>query len=247
MDNGDTYTCLCHSGYAQPNCTRIHSPCESNPCRNNGECIILDTPGQFRCLCPIGFTGNRCEKRYNQCGGTLSDTMGRLTYPLSGQYDHNSQCAWIIRTNESMVLNVTFKNFDLEDSTECRFDWLQINDGLSSADQLIGRFCGSNKPLGGNFISTTNNLYLWFRSDNSTVKMGFDLMWTSIPPYCGGIIEVDTHTTISTPGSPGKYPKNRTCQWHLKAPPHQRLKLTFFSLNIEKHDNCNYDYVKVSI
>lgn len=235
-------------GFAQPNCTAIGGPCEPNPCRNDGQCVVSNAESnQFQCHCPIGFKGNRCEKRYNRCGGILSGSEGRITYPLDGQYEHNSQCSWIITTNNTMVLNVTFHNFDIEDATECRFDWLQINDGHTSASELIGRFCGTNKPLGGNIISTTHNLYLWFYSDNTTAKMGFDLSWTSIPPQCGGLIEVDTHVTISSPGSPGNYPKNRNCQWHLQAPPHKRLKLTFFSLNLENHDNCNYDYIKVNI
>lgn len=235
-------------GFAQPNCTAMGNPCEPNPCRNDGQCQIIDMDSnQFQCQCPIGYTGNRCEKQFNRCGGILLGKSGHITYPLSGQYEHNSQCAWIIRTNDTLVLNVTFNKFDIEEATECRFDWLQIHDGYSSADQLIGRFCGSRKPLNGDsIISTTQNLYLWFRSDNTTAKMGFDLQWTSIPPQCGGLVNVDTHTTISSPGSPGNYPKNRNCQWHLRAPANKRLKLTYFTLNLEKHDNCDFDYLKVN-
>lgn len=190
--------------------------------------------------------GEKCEKQANDCGGVLNDLTGQLKYPTGSLYDHNSQCAWILRTNESMVLNVTFHRFELEDSSECRFDWLQINDGRSAAAQIIGRFCGSHKPLGGNIISSTNNLYLWFRSDNSTSKEGFELEWNSIPPQCGGLINVTTHGTISSPGSPGNYPKNRDCHWSLKAPNDKRLKLTFFSLQIEKHDTCNFDFLEVT-
>ena len=193
--------------------------------------------------------GDRCEKSVNECGGLLKGESGRLRYPTGTQttYSHNVQCAWVIKTNESLVLNVTFSSFVLEDSTECRFDWLQLNDGHSAGNQLIGRFCGPHKPLGGNIISSTNQLYLWFRSDNSTSKEGFDLEWTSIEPQCGGLVNVTSHGTISSPGSPGNYPKNRDCTWRLKAANNKRLKLTFFSLQIEKHDSCNYDYLEVNI
>lgn len=77
---------------------------------------------------------------------------------------------------------VTFTKFNLERSHECRFDWLQIHDGRSSASYVIGRFCGTDLPKGGNIISTQNMLYFWFRSDNSTSNVGFELNWTSIPP-----------------------------------------------------------------
>ncbi|KAI9577187.1 hypothetical protein GQX74_015641 [Glossina fuscipes] len=244
LDSGNGYVCLCPLGFVQPNCTAISNACVPNPCLNGGRCIAK-LGEHYQCQCTPGYTGKRCESRFNRCGGVLADPVGRLTYPTGSPYEHNVQCAWIIRTSETLVLNVTFNLFELEDSTDCRYDWLQINDGRTAADQIIGRFCGSHKPNGGNIISSTNNLYLWFKSDNSTAAQGFDLEWQSIPPQCGGVFTVTTHGTLSTPGSPGNYPKNRDCRWHLKAPYNKRLKLTFFSLNIEKHDSCNYDYVEI--
>lgn len=47
---------------------------------------------------------------------------------------------------------------------------------------MIGRFCGSELPKNGNFISTHNQVYLWFRSDNSTAHSGFELSWESMDP-----------------------------------------------------------------
>lgn len=47
---------------------------------------------------------------------------------------------------------------------------------------MIGRFCGSTLPKGGNIISTHNLLYFWFRSDNTTSHEGFELTWNSIDP-----------------------------------------------------------------
>lgn len=135
----------------------------------------------------------------------MNSLNGTLKYPLSSVYPHNSRCAWLIKTDEDKALNVTFTQFNLESSNECRYDWLQvrktfikgmhqkiynfcinfiyqIHDGRSSASLMIGRFCGSALPKNGNIISTQNMLYLWFRSDNSSAHDGFELSWTSISP-----------------------------------------------------------------
>ncbi|XP_030381464.1 cubilin homolog [Scaptodrosophila lebanonensis] len=239
------YTCICPYGYRLPRCEPVPDACQPNPCHNGGRCRSHD--GDFLCQCQPGTRGRKCETRFNSCNALLTGISGSLKYPPEGTgYDHNAQCAWVIRTNESLVLNVTFNKFDVEDATECRFDWLQINDGRTSAAQLVGRYCGNHRPHGGNIISSTNYLYLWFRSDNSTSREGFDLQWESIAPQCGGPVDFDTYGTIATPGSPGQYPRNRDCQWHLHAPSNKRIKLTFFRLELEQHANCNFDYVAIT-
>ncbi|XP_016988568.1 cubilin homolog [Drosophila rhopaloa] len=247
LDAGPSnFTCLCPAGFRQPICQPSPSPCDIHPCKNGGRCRRTGDENGFVCQCSPGYRGRRCETRFSSCNGMLSAPSGRLKYPPEGTgYEHNAQCAWVIRTNESLVVNVTFNSFDLEDATECRFDWLQINDGRSAAAQVIGRYCGSHLPHGGNIISSGNMLYIWFRSDNSTAKEGFDLSWNSMEPQCGGRLDFETHGTLASPGSPGNYPKNRDCQWQVVAPTNKRIKLTFFSLQLEQHDSCNFDYVRI--
>lgn len=76
------HRCVCDAGYTGPFCTvpigeETVSPCDSNPCRNNGTCIdlsdIVDGEGaleciaagtcseEFMCTCPDGYAGNICE------------------------------------------------------------------------------------------------------------------------------------------------------------------------------------------
>lgn len=63
---------------------------------------------------------------------------------------------------------------------------------------------------------------------------------------CGGDINVESHGVISSPGSPGNYPPNRDCIWKLRAPPSKRIQLHFFTLQLEAHETCQYDYLAVS-
>lgn len=96
--------------------------------------------GRYRCMCPRLRTGRNCQLIARPCGGVLNSLNGTLKYPLSDHYPHNTVCAWLIKTNEDKVLNVTFTRFNVELSLECRYDWLQIHDGRSSAAYMIGRY-----------------------------------------------------------------------------------------------------------
>ena len=64
-----------------------------------------------------------------------------------------------------IVLN--FINFDLEYSSVCSFDYLEIRDGESEGSPLLGKFCGekSNVPQ---FLHSSGN-QLWIRF-NTVVK-----------------------------------------------------------------------------
>lgn len=238
---GNNFTCLCLRGYDPPLCAPRKNYCESSPCLNGGVCE--NSSGGPLCNCPSGFNGNHCQTEVNRCGGHISDPLGHLRYPPNGTYNGNSRCAWVITTNRTKVLNITFTNFALETSSECQFDWLQIHDGPNSASHLIGRFCGTILPK--NIITTRNSVYMWFRSDKEHNLDGFELTWKSIDPVCGGFMNVSSHGVISSPGSPSKYPQNRDCEWILSAPVDKRIQLTFFSLQIEEHDDCNADYLSI--
>ncbi|XP_048481076.1 cubilin-like [Plutella xylostella] len=241
------YTCLCMRGYGGAHCNSMIEFCSSNPCQNGGVCRPDETKIRgFRCECTARFSGDVCHIPTKTCGGFLDGQEGSITYPLTNSsYSHNSRCAWVIHTSSLKVINVTFSKFDIEDNPDCSYDFLQIHDGRSSASQLLGRFCGKTFPKGGNIVSSHNYLYFWFRSDESGARTGFSLHWTSIDPVCGGELDAKTHGHISSPGSPGKYPPNRDCYWHITTSLGKRIQLHFFEFDIEAHKNCSFDYVAI--
>lgn len=75
---------------------------------------------------------------------------------------------------------------------------------------------------------------------------GLAFNWTSIKPVCGGDL-TEEYGSISSPGFPGKYPPDRDCYWNINVPPGKRIVLHFISLSIEKHPNCSFDYLEVTL
>lgn len=123
------YRCVCPPHTSLPRCARLLSyVCVPNPCEFGGTCVQMRTFGMlsYRCICASGRTGRNCQTEMRSCGGVLNSFNGTLKYPLSDTYPHNARCAWLIRTDENKVLNITFTKFNVEASRECRFDWLQV-------------------------------------------------------------------------------------------------------------------------
>lgn len=120
-----TFRCECPPGTVQPRCSRAINSCSPNPCQNGGTCIQLGH-NQYRCACPSNRNGRNCQLEVRACGGVLNTFNGTLKFPSTNNYPDNSRCAWLIKTDDDKVLNVTFTKFNLEFSRECRFDWLQV-------------------------------------------------------------------------------------------------------------------------
>lgn len=224
--------------------------CHPNPCENDGTCKP-QADQSYKCACRRGTTGKQCEVVRSICSSIQRRSSGELTYPTDGsnEYAALERCAWIIRTQPTQILNLTFTSFDLEEDAECNRDWLQIHDGISLATQMIGRFCGKELPLGGNILSSQHQLFFWFRSDNTTNRPGFHMSWHSQPHICGDSLELKAgdEGVIRSPGYPGKTPPQRECQWELSAPYGYRFIIRIYEVNTGSAANCTGDTVKVGI
>ena len=77
---------------------------------------------------------------------------------------------------------LTFTQFNIEQHSNCNFDYLQIHDGPTASQHRIGKYCGTTLPNGGTINTTTHEAYLWFHSDDSIARDGFTVTWRSVIP-----------------------------------------------------------------
>ncbi|XP_033113619.1 agrin-like [Anneissia japonica] len=62
VDEAENFQCVCDDGFFGPLCGDIFvDPCEGNMCRSGSTCIPLPE-GSYRCDCPIGLQGEKCEE-----------------------------------------------------------------------------------------------------------------------------------------------------------------------------------------
>lgn len=129
-------------------------------------------------------------------------------------YKSNSKCAWRITVShspfpkpefssfsklsvsdscdldafqvpEGNVITLSFRIFDLEADSQCRYDYLDVYNGHSNLVQKLGRFCGTFRP--GALISTTNMMMLEMVTDDETQSRGFLAYFSAVKPYVSGM------------------------------------------------------------
>ena len=100
-------------------------------------------------------------------------------YP--GNYYAGINYYWLITGERGRVIELTVDDVDLEQSSDCKNDFLKIYNGDSKKGTLLRTYCGKLAiPMVGTLKSTGNNMYLYFRSDDRNVKPGFKVSWKAI-------------------------------------------------------------------
>lgn len=90
-----------------------------------------------------------------------------------------------VQVPEGNVVMLSFRIFDFEADSQCRYDYLDVYNGHSNLVQKLGRFCGTFRP--GALISTTNTMMLEMASDGETQGRGFVAYFSGAKPYVDGM------------------------------------------------------------
>uniref|UniRef100_A0A668ASR4 CUB and Sushi multiple domains 3 n=1 Tax=Myripristis murdjan TaxID=586833 RepID=A0A668ASR4_9TELE len=145
---GDSVTFSCDPGYELQGESRI-------------TCIQVENryywqPSPPSCIAP--------------CGGNVTGSSGFILSPnYPHPYPHSKDCDWLIAVHSDYVISLAFISFSIEPN----YDFLYIYDGSDSNTHLIGSFQDSKLPE--KIESTSNFMYLAFRSDGSVSYTGFHL------------------------------------------------------------------------
>eukprot|EP00794_Sanderia_malayensis_P017800 gene17800-19576_t len=108
------------------------------------------------------------------CGPDLTASSGVVTSPgYPAKYPNNMDCNTKITVPFGKVIQLTFNTFDVEDESDCLYDYLMIDDGSSNKKRL----CGSSASK---YISKSNVLSLVFHSDSSMNGNGFKVSFMAI-------------------------------------------------------------------
>uniref|UniRef100_A0A673JHE2 CUB domain-containing protein n=1 Tax=Sinocyclocheilus rhinocerous TaxID=307959 RepID=A0A673JHE2_9TELE len=119
------------------------------------------------------------------CGGELTNTYGDIKSPgYPGNYPPNRDCYWMVNVNPGLLITFAFGTLSLEHHDNCNFDYLEVK-LVTSWIHFKGVFCAY--VLKSPILSTTNGLWIRFKSDSSVSRAGFRAMYelgeTLKPPF----------------------------------------------------------------
>ncbi|XP_028326292.1 neuropilin-2a isoform X2 [Gouania willdenowi] len=189
-----------------------------------------------------------------ECGGVLdASEAGYITspgYPL--EYPPHQNCHWLITAPEPsqrIVLNFN-PHFEIE-RLDCKYDFIEIRDGVSETADVLGRHCSNIAPAP--IISSGSSLQIRFVSDYAHQGAGFSLRYEIFKTGSEFCFRNFTSSSgmIESPGFPDKYPHNLECSYMIIAPPHMDITLTFLTFDLENdpllvgEGDCKYDWLDV--
>uniref|UniRef100_A0A8C6WU56 CUB domain-containing protein n=1 Tax=Neogobius melanostomus TaxID=47308 RepID=A0A8C6WU56_9GOBI len=91
------------------------------------------------------------------------------SYPSN--YPHNVDCSWVISVDPSHRVLFNFSDLDIEFHSNCTWDYVAVYDGPSMSSPPLARICGTTLPPA--ITSTSNTIYVRFRSDSTRNHRGF--------------------------------------------------------------------------
>ncbi|XP_020623195.1 tolloid-like protein 1 [Orbicella faveolata] len=177
----------------------------------------------------------------------LTDWAGSFqpsSYP--SKYAPNLDCYWLIQVSDGNLIEINFQDFAMDGDTvdNCPNDYVEVLEGSYGSTDSIKRVCGANLPFEDEYRvvrSKGSSLLVHMHTDDANQNRGFAANHQ-------GICKVTFSTvsgTIMSPNHPDKYPNSVMCEWIIDLGPGYDITLTFHKFNLEKKDDCSWDWLTV--
>ncbi|XP_068752233.1 uncharacterized protein [Montipora capricornis] len=116
---------------------------------------------------------------YQGCNETLTTSRGRFHSPNHPRkYPYGQYCSWRIMVNQSKQIHLEFIAFSFQ--KEKHTDELYIYDGKDTSSELLGVFYGGHTPPDKGIYSSSNSLFLLFKSDKKDSYNGFNASYSTV-------------------------------------------------------------------
>ncbi|CAN8019271.1 unnamed protein product, partial [Ixodes persulcatus] len=179
----------------------------------------------------------------DSCVYNITALHGQISSPnYPNTYPNSASCSWLIKTNLDLGISLLFNDFELEKDNNCISEYVSVYDGNDTSAPILATYCGNTAPLP--ILSSSNQIYIVFMSDNEVQGKGFSAIYRGV--YRDPVARRGREQSIYSHAEYGNqlYENNIDRHWVIKAPAgHVRLRFTLFDL--EAHDACLFDYVKV--
>ncbi|CAH3166652.1 unnamed protein product [Porites evermanni] len=116
---------------------------------------------------------------YQGCNETLTELNGTFHSPnYPNRYPDGQYCSWRITVSPAQQIHLTFTAFNLQN--ENNTDALYVYDGENSTGEVLGVFYGSHTPPFGGINSSSNQMFLIFKSDKNISYTGFSALYKAV-------------------------------------------------------------------
>jgi hypothetical protein len=171
----------------------------------------------------------------NDKDGVIEDGSNHL------QYAHNTDCSWLIAPQVLITDSVDRVRLHFDLFSIAPGDTLYVYDGENESMPLLGKLSGWDQP--GEIISSSNKIFLNFKTNSGWAGPGWKISYYSInPDYCKDTVWLIEQSGIIEDGSGTKnYVENTECYWVIDVPNAEFIILDFMEVDLEEF----YDNVKV--
>ncbi|XP_067027018.1 serine-rich adhesin for platelets-like isoform X2 [Acropora muricata] len=170
---------------------------------------------------------------YQDCRNKLikeSGTFRSPNYPRN--YPNGQLCSWNIMVNSTQRIRLIFTDFVLQEDRGT--DSVTVYDGVDETGKMLGVFFGGNLPSEEGIISSSNTLFVMFRSDKNGSFKGFSASYIAVRiEECGTSLTSETGI-FHSPNFPRRYPNGQLCSWNIIVSSTQRIHLIFTHFDLQE-------------